>query len=211
MWVIQAKQTLEQHCEHCLISASYKKILPNLKKTATSIADFCYNRCISSHMNVQISVHWKWSYNITILTARLPLSGGLDSIHTDTRRSRGQLMTCSSCGNTISGKGRPVSVLCPACAPIKPLEMYAPVYKDSYGDLWHIGTTHRNSDRCVNHYAIFRRSKKSNCDADCTGATNLTSADQTDSKTVVSALRELAVRCNWTRLVWHLIEINNKL
>lgn len=109
-------------------------------------------------------------------------------------------MTCSSCGNTISGKGHPKATLCIGCTPNKPPEMDAPVYKDAYGDLWHIGTIHRSTHQSTDHYVIFRRSRKSQCDADCTGATNLSSAQQLDLKLVLAALQELAARGNWEKL-----------
>jgi hypothetical protein len=109
-------------------------------------------------------------------------------------------MTCSNCGNIIPGKEFTNGNLRPVCIPTQPPEMNSPVYKDSYGDLWHVGCIHRNSDRAIEHYAIFRRSKKSLCDADCTAATNLTSIQQRDSTLVVAALQELAVRTNWKQV-----------
>jgi hypothetical protein len=78
--------------------------------------------------------------------------------------------------------------------------MNAPVYKDAYGDLWHIGTVHRNPDRNPIHYVIFRRSRKSQCDADCTLATSLTSIQQMDLKLVLAALQELAARGKWVKV-----------
>ena len=108
-------------------------------------------------------------------------------------------MTCSSCGITISGKGHPKGTLCSGCMPIEPPEMQAPIYRDAYGDMWHVGTIHRNPDRDAIHYVIFRRSRKSQCDADCTLATSLTSVQQMDLKLVLAALRELAARSKWEK------------
>jgi|GEM_PF-6987853 len=109
-------------------------------------------------------------------------------------------MTCSSCGNTITGKGSPKGTLCPGCTSTEPFEMNAPVYRDTYGDLWHIGAVHRNPDRTPIHYVIFRRNRKSHCDADVTGATNLSSVQQMDLKLVLAALQELAARGNWEKV-----------
>ena len=109
-------------------------------------------------------------------------------------------MTCSSCGNTINGKGHPLGKLCPACVSTEPPEMISPVYGDAYGDMWHIGSIHRNPDRTPIHYVIFRRSKTSQCDADCTAATSLTSMKQMDKELVLTALRDLAARGNWEKL-----------
>lgn len=109
-------------------------------------------------------------------------------------------MTCSSCGNTISSKVSPRGTLCSGCMPIEPPEMQAPVYKDAYGDLWHVGSIHRDPDRTPIHYVIFRRSRKSQCDADCTLATSLTSGQQMDIDLVLTALRELAARGNWVKV-----------
>jgi hypothetical protein len=109
-------------------------------------------------------------------------------------------MTCSSCGNTITSKGTPKGTLCSGCTSIEPPEMNAQVYKDAYGDLWHIGTIRRDPDRTPIHYVIFRRSRKSQCDADCTLATSLTSVQQMDLKLVLVALGELAVRGKWGKI-----------
>jgi len=109
-------------------------------------------------------------------------------------------MTCSNCGNTITSKRSPKGTLCSGCTSTEPPEMNAPVYKDSYGDHWHIGTIRRNPDKTPIHYVIFRRSRKSQCDADCTLATSLTSVQQMDLKLVLAALKELAVRSKWVKV-----------
>jgi hypothetical protein len=58
----------------------------------------------------------------------------------------------------------------------------------------------QNPDRDKINYAIFRRSRKSQCDADCTLATSLTSVQQMDLKLVLAALKDLAARGKWVKV-----------